>query len=205
MGRFSARILAHPEHRVSPAGQRRVSRTDRDRRPERRLERRLAPSYDLGAAASSLPPSLSSPPRTARKRANGPTFPPKQKARTSSRRPERRRMTPLQTSSDPEVLGKASPCFTHRDRRPDTDWSGDFLVADWDRRPSGRRNWQRGARLSRGAMRPRGAPTRACPYGHRGLVRQRRLETPFLVGDWKSPLLAKNTGRVKHAPPSRCA
>ena len=110
--------------------------------------RRLTTSHSKKnrAAASSLPPSAR-PPRTARKRANGPTFPPKQKARTSSRRasstPNARkrapRMTPLQTSSDPEVADWEKPlgaaCFT---RRLGTAWSGVVLGADWEWRPSGR-------------------------------------------------------------------
>ena len=139
-----------------------------------------APSYDLAfkknrAAASSLPPSAR-PPRTARKRANGPTFPPKQKARTSSRRasstPNARkrapRMTPLQTSSDPEVADWEKPlgaaCFT---RRLGSAWSGGVLGADWDRRPERRlsgADWDRrpsGRRSPRGQA--NGVPTRRFP------------------------------------------
>ena len=50
-------------------------------------------------------------------------------------------MTPLQTSSDPEVADWEKPlgaaCFT---RRLGSAWSGVVLGADWDRRPSGRRS-----------------------------------------------------------------
>ena len=166
----------------------------------------LAPSYDLAfkknrAAASSLPPSAR-PPRTARKRANGPTFPPKQKARTSSPRasstPNARkrapRMTPLQTSSDPEVADWEKPlgaaCFTRRLESPSGAAasgaasssaptgigvrSGVVLGADWDRRPERRlsgADWDR--RPSGRPERRRGAATQpgndATPQGtHKG-------------------------------------
>ena len=45
---------------------------------------------------------------------------------------------------------------------------------------------------------PQGVPLRSSGIGPTG-----RLETALPVGDWKSPLRAKNTGRLKHAPPSR--
>ena len=140
-----------------------------------------APSYDLElkknrAAASSIPPSAR-PPRTARKRANGPTFPPKQKARTSSRRasstPNARkrapRMTPLQTSSDPEVADWEKPlgaaCFTRRLGPA----SGAASGAASSSAPTGTGvlpgagNGDVERRLSRGTMRPRRAPARGAP------------------------------------------
>ena len=60
-------------------------------------------------------------------------------------------------------------------------WSGDFLVADWDRRPerrlsgadwdrrpSGRREWRRGATTQpENDATPQGTH-KGCPYGHRG-------------------------------------
>ena len=60
-------------------------------------------------------------------------------------------------------------------------WSGDFLVADrdrrvsradWDRRPSGRREWRRRAATHQGTMRLRRAPTRGAPTVIGELVRQ---------------------------------
>ncbi len=48
------------------------------------------------------------------------------------------------------------------------------------------------------AQHPQGVFLRSSGIGPTG-----RLETALPVGDWKSPLLARNTGRVKHAPPSR--
>ena len=136
-----------------------------------------APSYDLAfkknrAAASSLPPSAR-PPRTARKRANGPTFPPKQKARTSSRRasstPNARkrapRMTPLQTSSDPEVADWEKPlgaaCFTRRLGSPSGAASSPAPTGTGVLPGAGNGDVER--RLSRGTMRPRRAPTRGAP------------------------------------------
>ncbi len=104
-------------------------------------------------------------------------------------------------------------------------WSGDFLVADWDRRPERRRPRRR---LGSASFRAPGMATwsgdsagercdpaghKGCPCGHRGLGVSKkfptlakntgRLETAFPVGDWKSPLLGKNTGAWKDAPPSR--
>ena len=83
-------------------------------------------------------------------------------------------------------------------------WSGDFLVADWDRRPSGRREWRRGTAAWSGdssgercaaAGHPQGVPLRSSGIGPTG-----RLETALPVGDWKSPLRAsgmipRETGR----------
>ena len=66
-------------------------------------------------------------------------------------------------------------------------WSGDFLVADWerrperrlerasslgadwDRRPSGRREWRRGAATQPGNDATPQGVHKGCPYGHRGL------------------------------------
>ena len=79
-------------------------------------------------------------------------------------------------------------------------WSGVVLGADWDRRPSGRRAWRRGA-----ATQPRNDATpqgthKGCPYGLSGISLTGRLETALPVGDWKSPLRAsgmipRETGR----------
>ncbi len=54
-------------------------------------------------------------------------------------------------------------------------------------------------------MRPRGAPThtQGVPLRSSGIGPTGRLETALPGGDWKSPLLAKNTGRVKR--PSQSA
>ena len=61
-------------------------------------------------------------------------------------------------------------------------WSGDFLVADWDRRPerrlsgadwdrrpSGRREWRRGAATPPGNDATPQGTHKGCPYGHREL------------------------------------
>ena len=48
-------------------------------------------------------------------------------------------------------------------------WSGDFLVADWDRRPSGRREWRRGAATQPGNDATPQGTHKGCPYGHREL------------------------------------
>ncbi len=70
-----------------------------------------------------------------------------------------------------------------------------------ERRPSGRREWRRGAATQPGNDATPGGTHKGCPYGHRGIGPTGRLETALPVGDWKSPLLAKNTGRVKYALP----
>ena len=55
-------------------------------------------------------------------------------------------MTPLQTSSDPEVADWEKPLGAASFRRRlgpasgAASWSGVVLGADWDRRPSGRRS-----------------------------------------------------------------
>ena len=85
------------------------------------------------------------------------------------------------------------------DRRPERRLSG----ADWDRRPSGRPERRRDAATQPGNDATPQGTHKGCPYGHRGIGPTGRLETALPVGDWKSPLLAKNTGCVKHAPPSR--
>ncbi len=74
-------------------------------------------------------------------------------------------------------------------------WSGDFLVADWDRRPerrlsgadwdrrpSGRREWRRGA-----ATQPENDATpqgthKGCPYDHRGLEVSKKKEDRNVPG-----------------------
>ncbi len=77
-------------------------------------------------------------------------------------------MTPLQTSSDPEVADWEKPlgaaCFT---RRLGSAWSGGVLGADWDRRPERRlsgADWDRrpsGRRSPSGQA--NGVPTRRFP------------------------------------------
>ncbi len=44
--------------------------------------------------------------------------------------------------------------------------------ADWDRRPSGRREWRLGAATQPGNDATPQGTHKGCPYGHRGLVRQ---------------------------------
>ena len=69
-------------------------------------------------------------------------------------------------------------------------WSGDFLVADWDRRPerrvsragwdrrpSGRREWRRGAATQPGNDATPQGTHKGCPYGHRELEVSKKSPT----------------------------
>ena len=69
-------------------------------------------------------------------------------------------------------------------------WSGDFLVADWDRRPerrvsradwdrrpSGRPEWRRGAATQPGNDATPQGTHKGCPYGHRELEVSKKSPT----------------------------
>ena len=78
-------------------------------------------------------------------------------------------------------------------------WSGDFPVADWDRRPerrvsragwdrrpSGRREWRRGAETQPGNDATPQGTRKGCPYGHRGLEVSKRGAGGFKVSSGAS-------------------
>ena len=92
-------------------------------------------------------------------------------------------------------------------------WSGDFLVADWDRRPerrlsgadwdrrpSGRREWRRGAATQPGNDATPQGTHKGCPYDHRELeVSKGDFTVPWGVGVGKPPL--QQQGKIQ--PESR--
>ncbi len=55
--------------------------------------------------------------------------------------------------------------------------SGVVLGADWDRRPSGRREWRRGAATQPGDDATPGGTHKGCPYDHRGLEVSKKSPT----------------------------